>query len=90
MNDWKERTQKIRERLGGMQKNYPNIEYVKELTGPPCSDCVNWKPMLKSGFSYGEVHNGLTLCHSKERYQDFSCFQNIPVEVKIADGDSPF
>lgn len=56
----------------------PWKEFEKELevlpvVGPPCADCIRWKPVRVYDHS---LYSGVKLCHAENMWHDFSCFRN--------------
>lgn len=48
---------------------------ILPIAGPPCAQCAHWKPQRKSvSTPRGIEADGLALCHAKQFFHDFSCF----------------
>ena len=47
-----------------------------DISEPPCRHCEHFKPTVEVSASGGKpVYSGVALCHSKEMYHDFSCYE---------------
>lgn len=46
---------------------------LSNIPGPPCAKCEFWRPEARFTSQWG--YDGATLCHAKDQFKDFSCFQ---------------
>jgi hypothetical protein len=45
------------------------------IGGPPCIDCLHWKPQRKYVDSpVGLYYDGVVCCHNPTQERDFSCY----------------
>lgn len=60
------------------------LPFELPIAAPPCADCKFWNPRRMFEVSGETKTSGVRLCHSKQMWQDFSCFRDREVTAEVA------